>query len=87
MTKFAEKQLKRLPRHIVVAYDAWVSAVELDGIRATRALPGYHDEPLKGDRKGQRSVRLSKAYRVVYEEISSEKIILICVQEVSKHEY
>jgi proteic killer suppression protein len=87
MTKFAEKQLKKLPRHILAAYHTWVRTVELDGIRATRLLPGYHDEPLRGDRKGQRSVRLSKAYRVIYEETESGNLVLIGVQEVNKHEY
>ena len=87
LTKFAEKQLKKLPKKIVAAYYTWSKTVEIDGIRKTRALPGYHDEPLKGDRKGQRSVRLNKAYRVIYEETESGNVILICVQEVNKHEY
>jgi len=47
----------------------------------------YHNEPLKGDRKGQRSVRLNKAYRVIYEETESGNVVLIGVQEVNKHEY
>lgn len=87
MTKFAEKQVRKLPKHIAAAYYTWVRTVELDGIRGTRILPGYHDEPLKGERKGQRSVRLSKGYRVIYEEIESGNIVLIGVQEVNKHEY
>ena len=61
--------------------------VELDGIRSTRLLPGYHDEPLKGDRKGQRSVRLSRAYRVIYEETETGNVVLVGIQEVNKHEY
>jgi toxin HigB-1 len=87
ITKFAEKQLKKLPSHIVAAYYTWVRTVELDGIRATRMLHGYHDEPLKGERKGQRSVRLSKSYRIIYEETTSGNVVLIGVQEVNKHEY
>lgn len=87
ITKFAEKQLRKLPKHIGAAYYTWVRSVELDGIRAVRILPGYHDEPLKGDRKGQRSVRLSRGYRIIYEETESGNVILIGVQEVNKHEY
>lgn len=87
ITKFAEKQLRKLPKQIIAAYHAWVKTVELEGLRVTRSFPGYHDEPLKGDRKGQRSVRLSKAYRVIYEETESGNLILIGVQEVNKHEY
>ena len=87
ITKFAEKQLVKLPKNIVAAYHTWVNTVELDGIRNTRKLSGYHDEPLKGDRKGQRSVRLNKAYRLIYEETESGNLILIAVQEINKHEY
>jgi proteic killer suppression protein len=87
LTKFAEKQLRKLPKHILAAYQTWAKTVEIDGIRATRLLSGYHDEPLKGERKRQRSVRLSKAYRVIYEETESHNIVLIGVQEVNKHEY
>lgn len=87
LTKFADKQLKILPSNIVAAFWTWVKTVELDGIRNTRKLSGYHDEPLKGDRKGQRSIRLNKAYRVIYEETSSGNVILIAVQEINKHEY
>jgi proteic killer suppression protein len=86
-TKFAEKQVSRLPKHIKAAFYFWVDSVELDGVYSTRTLPGYHDEPLKGDRKGHRSVRLSKAYRIVYEESEAGEITLIGILEVNKHEY
>ncbi|HND86179.1 MAG TPA: hypothetical protein PLU50_10240 [Pseudobdellovibrionaceae bacterium] len=87
ITKFAEKQLKKLPKNIIAAYFTWVRSVEMEGIREVRKLSGYHDEPLRGDRKGQRSVRLNKSYRVIYEELSVEKVVLIGVQEVNKHDY
>lgn len=87
ITRYAEKQLKKIPKNIVAAYYTWVKSVETDGIRAIRKIPGYHDEPLSGDRKGQRSIRLNKAYRVIYEETSNNEIILICVLEVNKHDY
>lgn len=87
LTKFAEKQLRKIPKNILAAYYTWVKTIELDGIRNTRKLSGYHDEPLKGNRKGQRSVRLNKSYRVIYEETNIGSIILIAVQEINKHEY
>jgi len=52
-----------------------------------RKLPGYHDEPLKGDRKGQRSVRLNRAYRAIYEESEDGQLTIITVLEVNKHDY
>lgn len=87
ITKFAEKQLKKLPKAIIAAFYTWVQTVEMEGLRKSRTFPGYHDEPLKGDRKGQRSVRLNRAYRVIYEETATGNLILVAVQEVSKHDY
>jgi proteic killer suppression protein len=52
-----------------------------------RKCKGFHDEPLKGKRQGQRSVRLNKAYRAIYVEHETGEVELIEVLEVSKHEY
>lgn len=85
VSKFAEKQLKKIPLNIKEALRYWVEAVQAQGIREVRKLPGYHDEPLRGERNGQRSVRLNKAYRAIYMETDAG--IEITVIEVSKHEY
>ena len=61
--------------------------VEESGIREVRKFKGFHDEPLKGRRRGQRSVRLNKAYRAIYVEHEEGEIELIEVLEVNKHEY
>ena len=55
--------------------------------KSLRKLPGYHDEPLKGDRLGQRSIRLNKAYRAIYIQEKDGAINLIIIEEVNKHEY
>ena len=57
------------------------------GLRECRKYKGFHDEPLKGERKGQRSVRLSKAYRAIYVELENNEYKIIEVIEVNKHEY
>jgi proteic killer suppression protein len=54
---------------------------------AVRKIPGFHDEPLKGDRKGQRSIRLSKAYRAIYVIGNSGNIEIAEIIEVHKHDY
>ena len=82
-----EKELKKIPYYIVDKLLMWAKAVELQGIRKVRKVPGYHDEPLKGIRSGQRSVRLSKAYRAIYKEETEGVIHLIILLEVNKHEY
>lgn len=46
---------------------------------------GYHDEPLHGDRRGQRSVRLNRSYRAIYIELEEGQRLLVV--EVNKHGY
>ena len=82
-SKKVEKALDKIPRYILVKLQSWVDAVEKQGIYKVRKLPGYHDEPLAGDRKGQRSIRLSKAYRAFYIETNNQILII----EVNKHDY
>jgi proteic killer suppression protein len=85
ISRLAEKQLKRLPPHIKRALFYWSKIVREYGIAEIRKRPGYHDEPLVGNRFGQRSVRLNRSYRVIYiEQIDSVKILVL---EVSNHGY
>ena len=86
ITKLAEKQLRKMPQHIKDNLIIWVMAVEQDGLEEVRKVPGYHDEPLKGDRAGQRSIRLSRAYRAIYE-IKEDTAKFVLVEEVNKHDY
>ncbi len=79
--------LKVIPIHIIRNIQRWALQVEMSGIKEVRKIPGYHDEPLKGKRKGQRSIRLSKAYRAIYIESKYRDINIIEVVEISKHEY
>jgi proteic killer suppression protein len=86
ISRLAAKQLRKVPRHIVNNLMIWVTAVEQDGLEGVRKVPGYHDEPLKGDRIGQRSIRLSRAYRAIYE-ITGDTAAFVSIEEVSKHRY
>lgn len=61
-------------------------AIELQGLEEVRKVPGYHDEPLKGKRAGQRSIRLNRSYRAIYE-IKEEQVEFVSVREVGKHDY
>lgn len=60
--------------------------IEDQGLEEVRKVPGYHDEPLKGDREGQRSIRLNKAWRAIYT-IHGTQIKFVFIEEVSKHDY
>lgn len=72
--------------HIALKLQAWIDDVGHRGVKEVRKIVGYHDEPLKGNRDGQRSIRLSRAYRAIYTE-KSGKVRFIEIIEVNKHEY
>ena len=86
VTKAAEKDLRRVPMHVRLKFFAWLDAVSEEGLEAVRRIPGFHDEALSGKRSGQRSIRLSKSYRAIYE-IEGAIAKLVRVLEISKHEY
>ena len=65
---------------------------ELDGVevRAMRRALGVRlaeDEPLKGKRQGQRSIRLNKGFRAIYTIDTGGVIHFLEIAEVNKHEY
>jgi len=88
--KAVDKRLRRIPQEIARKFMFWVALVEESGVWEVRKYKGFHDEPLKGRRRGQRSVRLSRAYRAIYVEHTTgkvEMIEMIEVLEVNKHDY
>lgn len=87
LSRRAIRDLEKVPRHIEFKLLSWVEAVESEGLENVRKISGYHDEPLKGSRVGQRSIRLSRSYRAIYETKSEGPPRILEVQEVNKHEY
>ena len=87
VSKKAEKQLRSLPAHVVIKLQGWISGVKIEGLRNVRKIPGFHDEPLRGKRQGQRSIRLSKGYRACYIVDSKGNTHIAEIKEVNKHEY
>ncbi|MEA9356414.1 type II toxin-antitoxin system mRNA interferase toxin, RelE/StbE family [Bacteriovorax sp. PP10] len=81
-----DKDLSRLPKYIRDKAYEWAGSVEYAGLEEMRKKPGLHDEPLKGRLAGLRSVRLNRAYRLIYK-LEKEAIIHVIVIEVNKHEY
>jgi len=86
LSKKAEKDLQKVPLFILDKFSFWVDSITEIGLHETSKAKGFHDEPLKGKRKGQRSIRLNKAYRAIYK-LSLEKIEFVEVLEVNKHDY
>jgi proteic killer suppression protein len=87
VTRRAEKQARRLPVHVSEKLWAWVYLVMEMGLEEVRKIPGFHDEPLVGRRRGMRSIRLSRAHRALYRLVRDGDTELVSVEEVSKHGY
>ena len=51
-TKGAYRDVKKIPKHLALKLQAWVDDVAQRGLRQVMKVKGYHDEPLKGKRKG-----------------------------------
>jgi proteic killer suppression protein len=87
LSRRARKDLRAAPRHVATKLYFWFSEVERVGLEEARKYPGFHDEPLRGRRQGQRSIRLSKAYRAIYVIREDAFAEFVSVEEVTKHGY
>ena len=87
ISRRAERDLARVPTFIADKLLAWTKRVEKVGIEQVRRISGYHDEPLHGQRHGQRSIRLSRAYRAIYVILHDGSLSFLSVEEVNRHEY
>ncbi len=80
-----DKVVAKLPLQVVKKYELWKNIVFRHGPDKLREFPGFHDEKLKGEFKGQRSSRLSLQYRVIY---SIEKeVVSVYVIDITPHKY
>jgi proteic killer suppression protein len=87
LSRRAKRDLERVPTFIVDKLLGWVKRVEKVGLEEVRKIKGYHDEPLHGERQGQRSIRLSRSYRAIYVIGRDSFIEFASVEEVNKHDY
>ena len=85
--KASYQRLKKVSVYITLKLQSWIDEVINTGLNETRKISGYHDEPLKGKRLGQRSIRLNKAYRAIYIIENDNSIRFIEILEITKHEY
>jgi toxin HigB-1 len=87
LSRRAQDDLHSVPKSLLVKLRAWIDAVGRLGLREVRKVSGYHDEPLKGRREGQRSIRLNRSYRAIYELKSDGAAEFVSIEEVNKHDY
>ncbi len=57
----------------------------ISSIEQLRQFRGLNFEFLKGDKKGECSIRLNDQYRLIFEQTSEGEILIILVKEISKH--
>lgn len=81
------KQLKKTPFEVRRKFQQWVLFLEDYGLFKAQKFPGFRDHVLKGDRRGQRSVYLTKKWRAIYTLDKSGEITIIMVEEVTPHDY
>lgn len=87
ITKKAQKDLRKIPKYILIQLDLWVEVIETEGYKAMQKIKGYNDHALVGDRNGQRSSYLSRSWRVIYTLDDKRNSIQIEVLEVNHHDY
>lgn len=83
LSEKAKDNLQKIPAYIIYKLQLWVDGVKERRLDEMRKIPGFHDEPLKG----QRSIRLNKAYRAMYVIKIDGSIEFVEIIEVNKHEY
>ncbi len=87
LSKQAMHDLRKVPSYIAQKLQAWIHHIAYYELHETRRVSGYHDEQLKGERFGQRSIRLNRSYRAIYQIDKEGSVEIICVLEVNKHDY
>ena len=78
---------KKLPSSIAAKLAEWIKALELVGLADVQRKPSWRDEALKGQRQGQRSIRLNRQWRAIYSVSSSGELTLLTIEEVTPHDY
>ncbi len=75
----------KLPPQVRKRYEIWKDIVFRHGPEKLKEFPGFKDEKLGGERKGQRASRLNIQYRVIY--CVEEALVTVRVLEITPHEY
>lgn len=85
IAKSADRELKKAPREIRDAFDAWRNLVEQCGPAGLQRINGYWDHGLSGDWNGARSSSLNQKWRVIY--VANGNKVHILVLKVTPHDY
>lgn len=80
-----QKICRKLPSQVVKKYELWKDIVSRHGSEKLREFSGFRDESLEGELAGQRSLRLSLQYRVIY--TIERDVITVFVLAITPHKY
>lgn len=76
----------QFPKEIIKQFKKKVQLLTvISKIEQLKQFRGLNFEFLKGDRKGECSIRLNNQYRLVFEQTKEDEISLILINEISKH--
>lgn len=84
-SKIAQKQLDKIPVHILKRYEKWKDIVKISGPEGLQQIKGFYDHALKGKWQGYRSSYLNETFRVIYWVNRDE--VCVRVVEVNLHDY
>jgi proteic killer suppression protein len=77
---------RRYPSEVLKQYKKRIQLlVAINKLEQLRQFKGLNFEYLKGDRKGQCSMRLNDQYRLIISPMDENTIQVILVNEISKH--
>ena len=79
------KELRQLPIQVRKRYEKWKDIIRISGPKGLGLIKGFHDEALHGERRGERSSRLSNQYRLIYKVVFQEVIVLVV--DITAHDY
>jgi toxin HigB-1 len=79
------RKLPRIPAEVLKRYEKWKDIVTISGSDGLKQIKGFHDEALRAERKGHRSSRLGKQYRVIYK--IENRQLYVQVINLTAHDY
>jgi len=81
-TRSLAKQIQRAPREIQEKYIVWRNRVRRLG---PQLHGGFRVHALQGDRKGQKSARLNRQWRVIFKVLEDQ--LIVEALELTPHKY
>jgi addiction module RelE/StbE family toxin len=79
------RRVRKLPIEMLKRYEKWKDIVRLSGPPGLRLIKGFHDEGLRGEWRGHRSSRLGDQFRVIYQVVDRDVVVLVV--DITAHDY